>query len=223
VWSRRDFLRGSGALGATAFAARPSGLQEVIAATAAVANQPSDAVAGDEAYWRTIQQAFDVDRTLVNLNNGNSSPSPRVVHDAFKRYLDFSNQLPVYYRGLLEQRVDDVRRQLADEFGCDAEEMAITRNATEALHVAQCGLDLQPGDEVITTEQDYTLTLWAWNQRVLRDGITLTRVQFPTPTTADDLVRRFEEAITPRTRVLPGCCTSATSRMRRDSSFRSAS
>ena len=44
-----------------------------------------------------------LDRTLINLNNGNSCPSPTVVHDALKRYLDFSNQLPVYYRGQLEQ------------------------------------------------------------------------------------------------------------------------
>ena len=76
-------------------------------------------VAQDEFYWREIQQAFTLDRTLINLNNGNSCPSPRVVHDALKRYLDFSNQAPVYYRGLLERNIETVRRRLAAEFGCD--------------------------------------------------------------------------------------------------------
>ena len=205
MWTRRSFLRLSGAVGTSGLVARPHGLDAVTAATAAVAGQSPADVARDESYWRQIQQTFAVDRTLINLNNGNSSPSPQIVHDAFKRYLDFSNQLPAYYRGLLEEQMAAVRRQLADEFGCDADELAITRNTTEALHIAQCGLDLKPGDEVLTTDQDYTRMLWAWDQRVRRDKITLTRIQFPVPTSGDDLVRRFEQAITPRTKVMHFC------------------
>ena len=106
-----------------------------------------------------------------------------MVHDAFIRYLYSSNRLPVYYRGLLEQGVGSVRAQLAAEFGCDADELAIIRNATEAMHVAQCGIDLKPGDEVITTDQDYSLMLVTWDQRAVRDRIAVTRVQFPVPTT----------------------------------------
>jgi selenocysteine lyase/cysteine desulfurase len=201
MWSRRAFLRLSSALGTAALSARPLGLEAVIAATASVADRSPDEAAQDESYWREIQQAFAVDRTLINLNSGNSSSTPRGVEEAFKRYLDFSNQLPVYYRGLIEQNFERVRRQLAEEFGCDAEEMAMTRNATEALQTAQCGLDLRPDDEVVTTDQDYTLMLWAWDQRARRDKIKVTRIQFPVPTTGDDLVTRFERAITPRTRV----------------------
>jgi isopenicillin-N epimerase len=48
-------------------------------------------VAADEGYWRDIQQAFTLDRTIINLNNGYTCPSPRVVHEALKRYLDSSN------------------------------------------------------------------------------------------------------------------------------------
>lgn len=92
--SRRNFLHVSSA-GAAGMAVSQNSLDAVARATASVAGQTSDAVAQDESYWREIQQAFDVDRTLINLNNGNSSPSPRVVHDAFKRYLDSANQLPV--------------------------------------------------------------------------------------------------------------------------------
>ena len=98
----------------------------------------------DENYWREIQQAFTLDRTIVNLNNGGCCPSPRVVHEAFKRYLDLSNQAPVYHMWqMLEPNIESVRRQLAAEFGCDAEELAITRNASEALQIAQLGIELQ--------------------------------------------------------------------------------
>ena len=66
-----------------------------------------------------------------------------------------------------------MRRELAGEFGCDPEEIAITRNASEGLETCQLGLDLQPGDEVLTTDQDYPRMLTTWRQRERRDGIVL--------------------------------------------------
>ena len=44
-------------------------------------------IAEDEDFWFTVQQAFTVDRSIINLNNGYTCPSPRVVHEALKRYL----------------------------------------------------------------------------------------------------------------------------------------
>lgn len=205
MWSRRSFIRVTGGLGTAALASRIYGIAEVQAATAAVANRTPEDVAQDEFYWREIQQAFTLDRTLVNLNNGNSCPSPRVVHEALKRYLDSSNQAPVYHRTLLEQNRETARRRLALEFGCEAEELAVTRNASEALQIAQNGIDLEPGDEVITTEQDYGRMLTTWDQRERRHKIKVTKLNFPVPTTTDELYQRFERAITPRTKILHFC------------------
>lgn len=205
MWSRRAFLRSTGLLGTTALAMNINDVEAVAAATQAVASRSPEDVAQDEFYWREIQSGFTLDRTLTNLNNGNSCPTPRVVHETLKRYMDFSNQLPVHYRSQLSRNVETVRRRLAEEFGCDTEEVAITRNSSEALQIAQNGLDLEPGDDVLTTEQDYGRMLTTWDQRVRRDGITLTRINFPVPTTQDDLYERFERAITPRTKVLHFC------------------
>lgn len=205
MWSRRTFLRLTGILGGSAFALRTYDLEAVQAATAAVADRPAEEVAADELYWREIQQAFTLDRTLINLNNGNSCPSPRVVHEAYKRYLDHSNQAPVYHRGQLEGNIETARRRLAAEFGADPEEIAITRNASESLQIAQESLDLQPGDEVLTTDQDYPRMLTTWDQRMRREKVKITRVQFQAPATQQDLYERFERAITPRTKVLLFC------------------
>jgi selenocysteine lyase/cysteine desulfurase len=206
MWTRRAFLHASGALGTAAWAARAAGgLRTVEAATAAVADRTPEEVAQDEFYWREIQEAFTLDRTLINLNNGNTCPSPRVVLEACKRYMDMSNMLPVQYRGDIERHLQTVRRGLAKEFGCDEDEIALTRNASESLQIVQTGLDLKPGDEVITTDQDYPRMLTTWDQRMRRDKIKVTRLQFPVPTTADDLYQRFERAITPQTKVLHFC------------------
>jgi selenocysteine lyase/cysteine desulfurase len=203
--SRRQLLKVSGTALAVAF--RDGGEARVDAAGAAVQGQAVDAVAANEDYWREIQAAFTLDRTIVNLNNGGCCPSPRVVHEAFKRYLDLSNQAPVYHMWqVLEPNIESVRRQLAAEFGCDAEELAITRNASEALQIAQLGIDLEAGDEVVTTNQDYGRMLDTWEQRVRRDGIRLTKVSFPVPPKSqDELAERLLGAITPATRVLHFC------------------
>ncbi len=205
---RRDFLRHAIPAGAAAAGALTTDwLDRVMSAATAAAGRSPDDVASDEDYWRAIQQAFTLDRTIINLNNGYTCPTPRVVHEALKRYLDFSNQAPYLFMWqLLEPNVEGVRRSLAAEAGCDPEELAITRNASEALQICQLGIDLKPGDHVVTTNQDYGRMLDTWDQRVRRDGIAVTKISFPVPTTDyAELTKRIEQAITPRTKVIHFC------------------
>src|SRR5580765_4680453 len=173
--TRRAFLRSTGAAGAATLTAFTNQAHARLSAAGALGGGREAAeLATDESYWREIQQAFTLDRTIINLNNGGCCPSPRVVHETLKRYLDLSNQAPVYHMWqILEPNVGSVRRRLAAAFGWSPDELAITRNASEALQIAQLGLDLKPGDEVVTTNQDYGRMLDTWEQRVRRDGITL--------------------------------------------------
>jgi selenocysteine lyase/cysteine desulfurase len=179
-------------------------LERILTATGAVSDRSPADLAGDEDFWAEIQQAFQVDRSLVNLNNGGVSPSPKVVQDALRRFLEFSNQAPVYTMWrVLEPQIEGVRQRLAREFGCDPEELAITLNESEALVIVQLGLDLEPGDEILTTDQDYPRMLTTWDQRVRREGVVLRKISFPTPPPSmQDLYERFERAITPRTKVI---------------------
>ncbi len=162
------------------------------------------AFADDEDFWEPIQRAFDLDRTWINLNNGGCSPAPSHVMAQLERDLRFSNELPVIQMWqTLEPRIESVRRELAIEFGCDSEEMAITRNASEALETLIFGLDLKRGDEVVVSNQNYGRMLNAWRQRARREGIVIKEVSFPVPCTDPQLIiDAFAKAITPRTRVM---------------------
>ncbi len=208
MWTRRQWFRGLTGAGATTLAAlREDSLERVLAAASGTSSRSLEMMAADEDYWFQIQQAFTLDRTHVNLNNGGVCPSPRVVHDALRRYLEFSNQAPVHNMWrILEPEIESVRKRLAASFGCDQEEIAITRNASEALEICQLGLDLKPGDEVLTTNQDYPRMLTTWRQREKRDGIVLKLIPFPVPPKSlDDLAERFDSAITARTKVIHFC------------------
>ncbi len=176
-------------------------------AAKSVAGRPADVVARDEDFWFNIREAFTVDRTLINLNNGGVSPAPRIVMDTEIRYLEMENMNPTYYMWrILDPGIETCRRRLAQTFGCDPEEIAITRNASEALEIVQFGLDLKAGDEVITTNQDYPRMIASWQQRERRDGIVLKQLKFPVPPPSlEFLAKLVEDAITPRTRVIHIC------------------
>jgi isopenicillin-N epimerase len=159
---------------------------------------------GDEDYWSEVQRAFDCDRTMVNLNNGGCSPTPTHVLEQMIRDLRFSNELPVIHMWqTLEPRIESVRRDLARAFGCDPEEMAITRNASEANETMILGLDLKRGDEVVVCNQNYGRMLTTWDQRVRREGIVLKQVSVKLPPPSQQyIVDQFRAAVTPRTRVI---------------------
>jgi len=158
----------------------------------------------DENFWSTIQSAFDLDRSVINFNNGGCSPSPGKVHLVLKRYLDYSNQAPSYYMWRhLEPNIERVREQIAGNFGCDKEEIAITRNASESLLIVQLGLNLKAGDEILTTIYDYPRMLTTWDQRARRDGIVVKKVKYPVPLmNPNDYIKIIKEAITPKTKVI---------------------
>ena len=200
---RRSFLTSlAGAAVVPAFTERA--IRHLGEATRIAGARPAAAVADDEAYWSEIQRAFDADRTMINLNNGGCSPTPSHVLEQMIRDLRFSNELPVDHMWrVLEPRVESVRRDLAREFGCDPEEMAIVRNASEANEIVQFGLDLKRGDEVVVSNQNYGRMLTTWEQRARREGIVVKAVSFRLPPPSQQyLVDQFVAAFTPRTRAV---------------------
>jgi selenocysteine lyase/cysteine desulfurase len=192
---------------AAAAAFQAQAIERVRAASSAAGNRTPEEIAKDEDFWSEIRAAFSVDRNIINLNNGYVSPSPRPVQDAMRRYLEYTDMGPYHTMvAVLERQVESVRRQLARAAGCDPEEMAITRNASESLENAQYGIDLKAGDEVLTTNQDYPRMLSTFAQRERREGIVLKTISFPVPPPSmDDLYQRFERAITPKTKLILFC------------------
>ena len=205
--SRRDFLSLAGkGLGLAALSSATVGnlLKTVSAATKSVEHLTPQQAATDEDYWSTIQNAFSVTRGIINLNNGGVSPSPRIVTEALVRYIWQQEDATAYTMWqILEPQSETIRTGLAELFGCDREEIAITRNASEGLETLLLGLDLKSGDEVLTTTQDYGRMLTTIRQRERREGIKLNLIRIPIPPkNINEITAAFEAAITPRTRLI---------------------
>ena len=189
------------------FAAGVVATQAFSRALTAAQDRPAAAIAADEDFWAAVRNEFTIDRLVVNLNNGHVSPAPRTVQEAMRRYLDYSNMgpYPTMIRQL-EPKVEMARQMIAETAGCDPDEIAITRNSSEALEIAQLGVKLDRGDEVLTTNQDYPRMLTTFDQRARREGIRVKQISFPVPAISlEDLYQRFEQAVTPATRLILVC------------------
>ena len=206
-FDRRNFLSLAGkslGLAALSSSAIASLLKEIQAAAKTVAHLTPEQAAMDEDYWSTIQNAFTVTRGIINLNNGGVSPSPRIVTEALVRYIWQQEDATAYTMWqILEPQSETIRTGLAELFGCDREEIAITRNASESLETLLLGLDLKSGDEVLTTTQDYGRMLTTIRQREQREGIRLNLIKIPIPPkNIDEITAAFQRAMTPRTRLI---------------------
>ncbi len=208
MYNRRQFL-GTIGLSSAAFSAvmlNPSRISHALEAIANYPGTPGD-IAEDESFWFEVQQAYTIDRSLINLNNGGVSPSPAIVQEAMKEHWDLANKAPTYFMWQIQEpRRETVRQRLARAFGCNTEEIALVRNASEGLQICQLGLDLSPGDELLTTNQDYGRMVTTWKQRERRERLILK--QFPIPVPAEDpdeIVSRFEKNITSKTKIILMC------------------
>lgn len=203
--NRRSFIKKSAALSLGAFGVN-SLFNELHAADFHSAEKFwKDDIGNNEDYWAVIQEAYSASKSdIIILNNGGVSPSPLVVQEALEKYNRQAAQGPSYYMWrIMDKGREPLRQRLAALGGCDPEEVAINRNATEALNTVIFGLPLQKGDEVIGMKFDYPNMMNAWRQRQLRDGIVYKQLSFEFPIENDAMiVKAYEDAITPNTKII---------------------
>jgi selenocysteine lyase/cysteine desulfurase len=205
--NRRSFLNKAGLAAASVFTTnifQPAWSRNLKSALNNVAGiNPAD-VATDDEFWYYVQQAYTISSNFINLNNGGVSPAPKVVADAMKRYYDISNEAPSYFMWrVLDQGREPLRKNLAQLAGCDAEEIALQRNASEALETVIFGIDLKAGDEVVLTKQDYPNMISAWKQREKREGIKLVWINLELPSEDENyLIKQYTDAFTAKTKLV---------------------
>jgi isopenicillin-N epimerase len=206
--SRRTFLVKTAGVATFGYAVlRDDAMSHVRAAVRDAGSASATELAENEDFWFQVQRAYDVDRSIINLNNGGVAPAPRSVMAAMNRHVAFTNHLPPRHLWkVLDPQVETVRARIARTFGCDAEEIAFTRNASESLEICLYGLDLKCGDEVLTTSHDYPRMVNTLKQREMREGIVLKQFAIPVPPKhPSELTALFEKNITPKTKLILVC------------------
>jgi len=161
----------------------------------------------EDAYWAELRKQFLIPEDEVYLNNGTvgSSPAPvlRAIFDAYNSTEKLDQQDPEDYPIWGYAAWNEFRDPLAAFVGCNRDEIALLRNATEANSYIANGIDLKPGDEVLMTDQEHPGGEHPWNLRAKRYGIVVKKVTLPKPVqNASQALNLFNDAISPRTRVI---------------------
>ena len=161
----------------------------------------------DDANWRKIRSQFSLKRNVTYMNNASLGMPPAVVVNAVRDGYKAISKEPLHGKHDLQDRIkSEVVPSLAEMFGASAEEIVLTRNASEALHLQAIGVQLDPGDEVIITSQEHPAGLNPWMYRGEKDGIIIKRVFIPSPLKSEsDVIERFSSAITSKTKAISFC------------------
>ena len=204
---KRMTLAGLGLPFAKASHPRPATLSDLRRHISRYSDATPAALAENEEFWTGIRAQYNLKPDYANLENGYYNIQPTPILEAFMRHVKEVNYEGAYYmRTVQYERKKAMAERLAALGGCTADELVITRNTTESLDMIIAGYPWKAGDEAIVAEQDYPAMLAMFGQVEKRHGIVVKRVSVPNHPSSDaDLVAVYEQAITPRTRLLMVC------------------
>ena len=165
-----------------------------------------DAVAFDPRSWESVRKQFPIRRGLAHLAAFVLAAHPAPVRRALDRHRRALDGDPYTYLRRHQADLDDAaRRAAAAHLGGKSDEIALTGSTTMGLGLLYGGLDLRPGDEILTTTHDFYATHEALRLAAARTGATVRKVQLyrtAAAASADEIVQSLVGALTPRTRLV---------------------
>ena len=161
----------------------------------------------DDTNWRKVRSQFILKRGVTYMNNASLGMPPAAVVNAVRDGYKAISEEPLHGKHDLQNMIaNKVIPGLSKIFNTLPDEIVLTRNASEALHLQTIGTQLQPGDEVIITSQEHPAGLKPWEYRSQKDGIIIKKVFIPSPLTSElDVVDRLSSSITSKTKAISFC------------------
>src|SRR4051794_19959296 len=166
----------------------------LLGATAALpfAAAPIAAAATDD--WERIAREYDVTRDVIQLEHGNWGMMARPVLAAYEANVERVNRDTSYYaRRTMVGDLQGVRATLAQAMGVATEEMALARNATEALRAMILQYNrLQPGDAVLYADVDYYSMQASMDSLRRSRGVQVIKIALPEPATRQSVIDAYK-------------------------------
>ncbi|GLQ08626.1 aminotransferase class V [Devosia yakushimensis] len=151
-----------------------------------------------------LARQFLLREDVVFLNHGSFGACPRPVFETYQRWqLDLERQ-PVEFLGRnLTETMRVPRIALSAELGCSSDDLVGLTNATTGLNIVAQSLDLKPGDQILTTDHEYSALEKTWAYVARRTGAEIVVVKVPMPLlTEAQFTDTIIAGMTERTKVL---------------------
>lgn len=157
----------------------------------------------DEAAWAAIARQYDVTKEVIQLENGNWGMMATPVLERYEANVRKVNRETSYFaRRAMWPQLIAIRDSVAARLGVASEEIAFTRNATEALQALHGGYNrLKPGDAVLYADLDYDSVQAGFDWLRQRRGVDIVTIAIPEPATHQAVIDCYEQALKANPRV----------------------
>jgi isopenicillin-N epimerase len=156
--------------------------------------------------WDAVRRLFSLSTRSVDLSQMLITAHPQPVRQAIARYRDALDVSPIEFLEQNDGRLTDaVLMEAARYFNTTPRAIALTDSTTQSVGLAYNGLQLEAGQEVLTTAQDYYVTHETLRLKAERSGATLRRIELYediADVTSESLVETIVSAIAPETRLV---------------------
>jgi selenocysteine lyase/cysteine desulfurase len=204
--SRRKAIK---SLGITALSLPAFSGNTKAASSTAILSLPSP---NDPSFWQGVRDQYMLAKDKVFFNPGTIGVMPRVVVDRVTKHMNYmaTNVADWAYKDDNAERFITgyqhllfIRTKVAKLLNCDAKEIALTDNTTHAMSYIAQGLELKPGDEIITSNQEHGGGISSWMVREKRDGAKVKIIELPKPIhSKEEVIDLIVKSFTPKTKVL---------------------
>ena len=151
-----------------------------------------------------LKNDFLLDPEITFLNHGSFGACPKPVFDVYQEWQRELERRPVDFLGRRAiPLLAESREKLAEYLNCDADDLVYFPNPTTAINMVVRNLDLQPGDEILTTDHEYGAMDRTWRYYCTKAGARYLQHHVPLPVkTHAEFVENFWANVTPKTRVI---------------------
>jgi len=165
---------------------------------------------GDPAYWAKVRDQFLLARDKVFFNNGTIGAMPKVVLDRTVEHLrKMATDVADWDYKTGQEWIagygpmPEIRGKTARLLNAQPAEIALTENVTASMSYVAAGLTLEPGTEILISDQEHPGGQSPWLNAAKRHGASVQMVHIPKPAeNAAQVMDVFRNALTARTRVL---------------------
>ncbi|MBK9926709.1 MAG: aminotransferase class V-fold PLP-dependent enzyme [Anaerolineales bacterium] len=152
----------------------------------------------------SIKPHFLLDPNVIFLNHGSFGATPKSVFDAYQNWQLRLERQPVLFLGReIDALLKTSRQVLGEYLNADADDLAYIPNATHGVNIVAHSLQLQSGDEILTTDHEYGACDYAWNFICSKTGAKYIHQPIPLPVhSEEEIVNLFWQGVTSRTKVI---------------------
>ena len=152
----------------------------------------------------SLKDHFLLDPAIVFLNHGSYGATPKRVFEAYQDWQLRLERQPVLFLGReYYDLMHEARAILGEYLNVGTDDLVYIPNATHGLNIMAHSLQLQPGDEILTTDHEYGACDYTWELICNKTGARYIHQAIALPIHAEDeIVMQIWKGVTPNTKVI---------------------